>query len=111
MKSLVCREDILYRLAHELESRKHADPFHSYVADLYENGLDAILKKLGEESTELVIAAKDGDPSRVVHETTDLWFHCMVLLAHLGLGPQEIFAEFERRFGVSGLREKASRKR
>lgn len=106
----MCRQDILYQLAHELEDRKRADPIHSYVASLYENGLDAILKKLGEEAIELLLAAKDGEPSRVVQETTDLWFHCMVLLAHLGLGPQEVFAEFDKRFSISGLKEKATRR-
>lgn len=105
------QQDILDQLARELEVRKHADPHNSYVAGLYENGLDNILKKLGEEAVELVIAAKDGESTRVVQETTDLWFHCMVLLAHLGLGPQQVLSEFGRRFGVSGLKEKASRKR
>lgn len=107
----VSSHDILYRLADRLEARKYADPQDSYVASLYDKGLDAILKKLGEETTELVMAAKDGMQTRVVHETTDLWFHCMVLLAHQGLGPQAVIAELDRRFGISGFQEKASRKR
>ena len=101
--------DILFRLAERLEARKDADPQHSYVARLYHEGLDTILKKLGEEFTELVMAAKDGERAPVVHETTDLWFHCMVLLAHQGVNPRSVLAELERRFGESGIREKASR--
>ncbi len=103
--------DILYRLADKLEARKDADVRESYVASLYDKGLDAILKKLSEETTELVMAAKDGTQARVVHETTDLWFHCMVLLAYQGLGPQAVLAELEKRFGISGFQEKASRER
>lgn len=103
--------DVLVRLADRLESRKDADPQHSYVASLYDKGLDAILKKLGEEVIELVMAAKDGKKTHVVHETTDLWFHCMVLLAHQGLSLQAVLAELDRRFGKSGIQEKASRER
>ncbi len=101
--------DILKRLAIELESRKDAAPDSSYVASLYRKGLDAILKKVGEEAAETVIAAKNDDTSQLIHEMADLWFHCLVLLAHQGLGPQDILTELERRFGVSGHDEKASR--
>jgi phosphoribosyl-ATP pyrophosphohydrolase len=101
--------DTLERLADVLESRKDADPDSSYVARLYAKGLDAILKKIGEEATETVIAAKDGDADQIVYETADLWFHCLVLLAQQGLGPQQVLAELERRFGLSGLEEKARR--
>jgi phosphoribosyl-ATP pyrophosphohydrolase len=102
--------DTLEKLAVVLEARKGADPDSSYVARLYANGLDAILKKIGEEATETVMAAKDGDTDKIVHETADLWFHSLVLLAQQGLGPQRVLAELERRFGLSGLEEKARRK-
>jgi phosphoribosyl-ATP pyrophosphohydrolase len=101
--------DTLERLAAVLEARKGADPDSSYVARLYAKGLDAILKKIGEEATETVMAAKDGDADKIVHETADLWFHSLVLLAQQGLGPQQVLAELERRFGLSGLEEKARR--
>jgi phosphoribosyl-ATP pyrophosphohydrolase len=101
--------DILSRLANVLEARKQADAGDSYVARLYAQGTDAILKKLGEEATEAIIAAKTGDRAQLVHETADLWFHTLVLLVHLGLKPQQVLAELERRFGVSGLDEKAGR--
>ncbi|MGD2082319.1 MAG: phosphoribosyl-ATP diphosphatase [Chromatiales bacterium] len=101
--------DVLQRLADVLESRKAADPATSYVAGLYARGLDAILKKIGEEATETVMAAKDGDAEQIVRETADLWFHSLVLLAHQGLGPEQVLAELERRFGLSGLEEKAGR--
>ena len=102
--------DTLEKLAAVLEARKGADPDSSYVARLYAKGLDAILKKVGEEDTETVMAAKDGDADKIVHETADLWFHSLVLLAQQGLGPQQVLAELERRFGLSGLEEKARRK-
>ena len=102
--------DVLMRLADVLEHRKGADADSSYVAGLYAKGLDKILKKIGEEATETVMAAKDGDGSHIVYEVADLWFHCMVLLAHQGLGPQAVLQELERRFGLSGLEEKAGRK-
>ena len=102
--------DTLQQLAEVLEQRKSAAPDSSYVASLYHKGLDAILKKIGEEATETVMAAKDGDRDKIVYETADLWFHSMVLLAHSGLGPQDVLKELERRFGLSGLEEKASRK-
>jgi len=101
--------DILLELGHVLESRKGDDPESSYVASLYAKGLDAILKKVGEEATETVIAAKGDDPAQLVHETADLWFHTLVMLAHRGLGPQPVLDELARRFGVSGHSEKAAR--
>ncbi len=97
------------RLAAVLEQRKEADAGSSYVAGLYAKGLDKILKKIGEEATETVMAAKDGDAEHIVYEVADLWFHSMVLLAHQGLGPQEVLQELERRFDLSGLEEKAGR--
>ena len=101
--------DVLQRLAEVLEARKDADPETSYVARLYARGLDAILKKIGEEATETVMAAKDGEAEKIVRETADLWFHSLVLLAHQGLGPEQVLAELDRRFGLSGLEEKARR--
>ncbi len=101
--------DTLLRLAEVLEARKGADPSSSYVASLYAKGLDAILKKIGEEATETVIAAKDGEADKIIHETADLWFHTLVLLADRGLRPQQVLDELERRFGLSGLEEKARR--
>jgi phosphoribosyl-ATP pyrophosphohydrolase len=103
--------DTLTRLADVLEQRKSADPDSSYVAKLYSKGLDAILKKIGEEATETVMAAKDADRDKVIYETADLWFHSLVLLAHQGLHPDDVLAELERRFGLSGLEEKARRDR
>jgi phosphoribosyl-ATP pyrophosphohydrolase len=104
-------DSVLERLAEVLEARKASDPDSSYVAGLYAKGLDAILKKLGEEATETVIAAKDGDAKQIVYETADLWFHSLVLLAHTGLGPGYVLAELERRSGTSGIEEKARRAR
>lgn len=101
--------DILSRLSEILEQRKTADPQSSYVAKLYHKGLDGILKKIGEEATETVIAAKDGDKEQIVYETADLWFHTLVLLAHQGLGPDDVLRELARREGLSGIAEKASR--
>ncbi|MCW8902411.1 MULTISPECIES: phosphoribosyl-ATP diphosphatase [Sedimenticola] len=101
--------DSLERLAEVLEARKNADPDSSYVAKLYSKGLDAILKKIGEEATETVMAAKDGDREKIIYETADLWFHSLVLLAHQGLKPQDVLDELDRRFGLSGLEEKARR--
>ncbi len=102
-------ENILSRVADVLESRKGTEPDSSYVAKLYDKGLDAILKKIGEEATETVMAAKDGDESHIIYEVADLWFHTLVLLADQGLHPDAVLAELERRFGTSGLAEKASR--
>ena len=101
--------DILLELAKVLEERKKANPEDSYVASLYAKGLDGILKKIGEEATETVMAAKDGDQAQIVYETADLWFHPMVLLAQQGLGPNDVLDELARRFGLSGIEEKARR--
>ena len=103
--------DILDKLAATLEARKGADPQSSYVAKLYAKGLDGILKKVGEEAAETIIAAKGGDKSQVVYEVADLWFHTLVLLAQQGLGPDDVLNELARREGVSGIAEKASRPR
>jgi len=101
---------IIHRLTQVLEQRKQADPGSSYVAGLYHKGLDTILKKVGEEATETVIAAKGGDTDQLVYETADLWFHTLVLLVHQGVDPERVMQELERRFGLSGLEEKAARK-
>lgn len=101
--------ELLQQLAQVLEQRKTADPNQSYVANLYSKGLDAILKKIGEEATETVIAAKNGDTNQLIYETADLWFHTLVLLTHQGLGPELVLTELQRRFGQSGLEEKAQR--
>jgi phosphoribosyl-ATP pyrophosphohydrolase len=101
--------DVLQRLAEVLEERKAADPDTSYVAALFGKGLDAILKKIGEEATETVMAAKDGEPDKIIYEIADLWFHTLVLLARQGLGPEDVLAELDRRFGLSGLEEKTRR--
>lgn len=90
-------------------ARKRAEAQDSYVASLYKKGTDAILKKIGEEATETILAAKQGDDAHLVHELADLWFHTLVLLAHKELHPKEVLSELERRFGVSGLQEKAQR--
>jgi phosphoribosyl-ATP pyrophosphohydrolase len=102
---------ILARLAETLEARQHADPQNSYAARLYQKGLDAILKKLAEEAAETIMAAKDGVREKIIYETADLWFHTLVLLAQQGLRPEQVLDELARRFGVSGVEEKASRKR
>lgn len=104
-------DNVLVELAETLESRKDADPGTSYVASLYDKGLDEILKKIGEEATEVIIAAKSGEKPAIIHETADLWFHTLVMLAQQGLGPGDILSELDRRFGLSGLKEKASRQR
>ena len=103
--------ELLQQLAQVLEQRKTADPKQSYVANLYSKGLDAILKKIGEEATETVIAAKNGDTNQLIYETADLWFHTLVLLTHQGLGPELVLNELQRRFGQSGLEEQAQRHR
>jgi len=103
--------DIIEKLTEILETRKSADPDSSYVAGLYAKGVDAILKKIGEEATETVMAVKDGNPDRIVYETADLWFHTLVMLVQQGIAPQKILEELDRRFGVSGLEEKAGRSR
>lgn len=103
-------DDVLRQLAAVIESRRGGDPDASYVARLLARGEDAILKKIGEEATETVMAAKDGAHQRIVAETADLWFHCLVMLAHYGLTPQQVLDELARRAGTSGIEEKASRK-
>ena len=102
-------EDVLARLSETIESRKQADPSSSYVAKLLHKGLDSILKKVGEEATETVMAAKDGDKAKLVYEVADLWFHSIVALAHFDLKPQDVLLELGRREGMSGLAEFASR--
>ena len=101
--------DILSRLSELLEERKGADPQSSYVAKLYAKGMDSILKKVGEEATETIIAAKDGNKQAIVYETADLWFHTMVMLAQVGLKPQDVLDELARREGLSGITEKENR--
>lgn len=101
--------DVLQRLTETLEARKQAEPETSYVAKLFRKGEDAILKKVGEEATEVVLASKSGDKAHLVYETADLWFHSMVLLAHHGLSAQDVLNELARREGLSGIEEKNSR--
>ncbi len=101
--------DTLKQLDEVLQQRKQEDPSSSYVASLYHKGLDTILKKIGEEATETVIAAKSDDKQQVIYETADLWFHTLVLLAQQGLSSDDVLNELERRFGLSGLDEKANR--
>jgi phosphoribosyl-ATP pyrophosphohydrolase len=103
------KEDVLTRLAGVIEARKGADPQRSYVARLLSRGTDQILKKIGEEATETVMAAKDGDRVKIVAETADLWFHTLIMLSHFGLAPADVLAELERREGNPGLDEKAAR--
>ena len=101
--------DVLKRLEDALQQRKQEDPNHSYVASLYDKGLDAVLKKIGEEATETIIAAKSGNKNQIVYETADLWFHTLVMLAQQNLSVDDVLKELERRFGLSGLDEKANR--
>ncbi|MEG3591782.1 MAG: phosphoribosyl-ATP diphosphatase [Pseudomonadota bacterium] len=103
-------KEILSALMQTLNDRKKSDPESSYVASLYAKGVDAILKKIGEESAETIMAAKSGAREEIIHETADLWFHCMVMLANNDIDVEDVLEELERRFGVSGLDEKASRK-
>ena len=102
--------DTLARLAGVIESRKAGDPDKSYVARLFHKGGDAILKKIGEEATEVVMACKDGEPAKIIGEVADLWFHCLLALSAHGLAPADVLAELERREGLSGLEEFAARK-
>jgi len=102
-------DNVLERLAAVVESRRGGDPDKSYVARLLHKGEDAILKKIGEEATEVVMAAKDAKREAIVAEMADLWFHCLVALAHYGLRPEDVLAELARREGLSGLDEKAAR--
>lgn len=101
--------DVLNQVHEVLKSRLNSDASTSYVASLYSKGLDAILKKVGEEATETVMAAKDGDAEKIIYEVADLWFHTMVLLAQQGLEPDQVVSELARRMGTSGLAEKAAR--
>lgn len=101
--------DILDRLAELLEQRKVADPSSSYVAKLYAKGMDSILKKVGEEATETVIAAKGGNKEEIIYETADLWFHTLIMLAKVDLKPQDVLDELARREGLSGIDEKNAR--
>ena len=101
--------DTLEKLAEVIEARKLAAADDSYVASLFEKGMNTILKKIGEEAAETIVAAKEDDDSQLVYETADLWFHTLVMLAARGLGPGDVLAELERRFGISGLEEKAAR--
>jgi phosphoribosyl-ATP pyrophosphohydrolase len=105
------KQDILQRLTETLEARKQASPESSYVAKLFSKGEDAILKKIGEEATEVILASKAGDKSHLVYETADLWFHCMVLLTQHGLSAEDVLWELARREGLSGIAEKESRKK
>ena len=106
----VSGNDTLARLAAVIEARRLGDPATSYVARLLAKGPDAVLKKIGEEATEVVMACKDGDPGKVVAEVADLWFHTLIALAQHGLAPADVLAELERRQGRSGLEEMAARK-
>lgn len=101
--------DTLEKLAEVIEARKTVAAEKSYVASLFEKGMNTILKKIGEEAAETIVAAKEEDDSQLVYETADLWFHTLVMLAARGLGPGDVLAELERRFGMSGLEEKAAR--
>ena len=101
--------ETLERIAASINERKGGDPAKSYVAKLFAQGDDAMLKKIGEEATETVLAAKGGDRLHLVREVTDLWFHCMIVLARHGLGPGDVLAEMQRREGISGIDEKARR--
>ena len=103
--------ETLERIAATIDERKGGDAGKSYVAQLFAKGEDAMLKKIGEEATEMVLAAKSGDRLALVRETADLWFHCMIVLAGHGLGPADVLAEMHRREGISGLDEKAGRKK
>ena len=103
-------QDVLARLAEVVAARRGGDPDKSYVARLFHKGTDAILKKIGEEATETVMAAKDGDRRKIVYEVADLWFHCLLALEAFDLEPADVLAELQRREGLSGLEEFAARK-
>lgn len=103
-------DNILKQLETILEQRKNAQAEHSYVASLYAKGTDAILKKIGEESAEVIMATKDDDEDKIIYEVADLWFHTLVLLRHKNIKIDKIETELSKRFGLSGLVEKANRK-
>ncbi len=103
------KQDILKTLDDILEQRKQSSPDESYTAKLLNDGIDSILKKVGEEATETVIASKSGKKEEIIHEIADLWFHTLVLLKHHNLDSEDILNELERRFGLSGIEEKANR--
>jgi len=111
MNNAKINADILWRLTETLQSRKFASPDSSYVAKLFNKGEDAILKKIGEEATEVILASKSGDKEHLVYETADLLFHAMVLLTQHGLSVQDVLNELARREGLSGIAEKAGRKK
>ena len=106
-------DTVLLQLAETLEQRKNADPSESYVASLHNKGLNKILEKVGEEAVETILAARDteqgGDRQALINETADLWFHSLVMLSHLDLGPEQVLEELQKRFTISGLAEKAAR--
>ena len=103
--------ETLERIAATIEERRSGDPEKSYVAKLFAKGDDAMLRKIGEEATETMLAAKNGDRLHLVRETADLWFHCLIVLARHGLGPGDVLAEMHRREGISGIDEKAARRK
>ncbi len=103
--------DILSNLSDVIDTRKKSDPDESYVSSLFTSGIDEILKKVGEEATELVLAGKGGDRDQVIYEAADLWFHSVVLLKYLDLDVSDVLNELEKRFGVSGIEEKVNRKK
>ena len=107
--SIMNETSFLEHLADKLENRRHADPTTSYVAKLFSAGQDAVLKKIGEEATETILAAKSGDQQHLIRETADLWFHSMIMLVQAGLRPKDVIEELKRREGTSGLAEKAAR--
>jgi len=104
-------DETLERIAATIAARRKGDASASYVARLFDEGEDAILRKIGEEAIETILAAKAGDRLQLVRETADLWFHCLVMLVHEGLGPADVLAELYRREGISGLDEKVARKK
>lgn len=104
-------DDVLRNLSEVIEARRKSDPNESYVSGLFASGIDGILKKVGEEATELVLAAKNGDRNEVVYEAADLWFHSLVLLKYFDLEVSDVLAELERRSGTSGIEEKANRQK
>ena len=111
MNDVMSKNDSLQKLAEILEQRKNAKADESYVASLYESGLEKILAKISEEADETIDASRGVDSEHLIHEVADLWFHCMVLLAQKNLSHEDVFAELDQRFGISGLVEKAQRQK